>query len=302
MRICVAATPEVALPTLDALLKSGHQIVSVITRPDAPAGRGRNLTASPVSDWAVTNKIRVYKPNNPQEIASLVSECDLVLTIGFGVILPAEILTIPEFGFLNLHFSLLPRWRGAAPVQRAIEAGDEITGVTVFKLDAGMDTGPIYYAVEHEIKPDINSKDLLQELADLGVKAVFKAFDLIEAGQVPKPQVNEGATIAKKLNSEEAQIDWSQNSKAITNKVRAFNPNPGAWSNFRGEKVKIDEAKSNGARIEPGVLIYQEKKVLVGSGDCSVELVKVKPAGKNSMSAQSWINGLHLATNERFDG
>ena len=301
MRICIAATPSVAVPTLDALLASGHQIVSVITRPDAPAGRGRNLKSSAVSDWASLNKVQLHKPESSDEIFLLVAQCDLVLTIGFGVLLPETVLNIPKFGFINLHFSLLPRWRGAAPVQRALEAGDSTTGVTVFKLDAGMDTGPIYTSLPFDISPTTNTADLLENLASLGVQAVLDAISLIESGQSPKVQSSEDATRAYKLTSEEAQIDWSQGSLAIVNKVRAFYPNPGAWSIFRGIKIKIDAAIVNESILKPGEIALQDKAVLVGTGDGAIELLTIKPAGKSAMSAGAWANGQHLLSDEKFE-
>ena len=301
MRICIAATPSVAVPTLDALLASGHQIVSVITRPDAPAGRGRNLKSSAVSDWASLNKVQLHKPESSDEIFLLVAQCDLVLTIGFGVLLPETVLNIPKFGFINLHFSLLPRWRGAAPVQRALEAGDSTTGVTVFKLDAGMDTGPIYTSLPFDISPTTNTADLLENLASLGVQAVLDAISLIESGQSPKVQSSEEATRAYKLTSEEAQIDWSQGSLAIVNKVRAFYPNPGAWSIFRGIKIKIDAAIVNESILKPGEIALQDKAVLVGTGDGTIELLMIKPAGKSAMSAGAWANGQHLLSDEKFE-
>lgn len=301
MRICIAATPSVAVPTLDALLASGHQIVSVITRPDAPAGRGRNLKSSAVSDWASLNKVQLHKPESSDEISLLVAQCDLVVTIGFGVLLPEIVLNIPKFGFINLHFSLLPRWRGAAPVQRALEAGDSTTGVTVFKLDAGMDTGPIYTSLPFDISPTTNTADLLKNLASLGVQAVLDAISLIESGQSPKVQSSEDATRAYKLTSEEAQIDWSQGSLAIVNKVRAFYPNPGAWSIFRGIKIKIDAAIVNESILKPGEIALQDKAVLVGTGDGTIELLTIKPAGKSAMSAEAWANGQHLLSHEKFE-
>lgn len=301
MRICIAATPSVAVPTLDALLASGHQIVSVITRPDAPAGRGRNLKSSAVSDWASLNKVQLHKPESSDEISLLVAQCDLVVTIGFGVLLPETVLDIPKFGFINLHFSLLPRWRGAAPVQRALEAGDSTTGVTVFKLDAGMDTGPIYTSLPFDISPTTNTADLLKNLASLGVQAVLDAISLIESGQSPKVQSSEDATRAYKLTSEEAQIDWSQGSLAIVNKVRAFYPNPGAWSIFRGIKIKIDAAIVNESILKPGEIALQDKAVLVGTGDGTIELLTIKPAGKSAMSAGAWANGQHLLSHEKFE-
>ena len=301
MRICIAATPSVALPTLDALLKSKHEIISVITRPDAPAGRGRALRASVVSDWAIANSVEVHKPNTTDEIASLVVHCDLVVTIGFGVLLPEAILNVPKNGFINLHFSLLPRWRGAAPVQRALEAGDTSTGVTVFKLDAGMDTGPVYTSVPFDISGNANSSELLDQLSKLGVTAVIDAISAIENGQAPRAQSLEGATKANKLSSQEAQIDWSKSSAVVLNKVRAFNPNPGAWSVFRGIKIKVQSGISSDAVLKPGEISVQEKKVLVGTGDGAVELLRVKPSGKSEMSAHSWVNGQHLGPDERFE-
>jgi methionyl-tRNA formyltransferase len=301
VRICIAATPRVAVPTLDALFESGHQIISVITRPDAPAGRGRNLKSSAVSDWANSNKVQLHKPESIEEISILVAQCDLVITIGFGLLLPEKVLNIPKFGFINLHFSLLPRWRGAAPVQRALEAGDHTTGVTVFKLDAGMDTGPIYTSLPFNISPTTNTPDLLENLASLGVQAVLDTISLIESGQSPKIQSKEGATRANKLTSEEAQIDWSKGSLAIVNKVRAFYPNPGAWSTFREVKIKIDAATINESILKPGEVALQGKTVLVGTGDGAIELLTVKPAGKSSMSAGAWANGQHLLSNEKFE-
>ena len=301
MRICIAATPSVAVPTLDALLASGHQIISVITRPDAPAGRGRGLKSSAVSDWATSKGVELHKPESKDEISLLVAQCDLVVTIGFGVLLPGKVLNIPKFGFINLHFSLLPRWRGAAPVQRALEAGDATTGVTVFKLDEGMDTGPIYTSLPFDISATINTPDLLENLAQLGVQAVLDAISLIEGGDNPKVQSSEGATRANKLTSEEAQIDWSQGSLAIVDKVRAFYPNPGAWSIFRQVKIKIDSATVSESILKPGEITLQGKRVLVGTGSGAIELITVKAAGKSAMAAGAWANGQHLLTNEKFE-
>jgi len=301
VRICIAATPSVAVPTLDVLFESEHQIISVITRPDALAGRGRGLKSSAVSDWATSKGVALHKPQSNDEISLQVSQCDLVITIGFGVLLPEAILKIPKFGFINLHFSLLPRWRGAAPVQRALEAGDHTTGVTVFKLDAGMDTGPIYTSLPLDISSTTNTPDLLENLASLGVQAVLDAISMIESGQSPKIQSHKGATRANKLTSEEAQIDWSKDSLAIVNKVRAFYPNPGAWSIFREVKIKIDAATINESILKPGEIALHGKAVLVGTGSGAIELITVKAAGKSSMSAGAWANGQHLHGNEKFE-
>ena len=301
MRICIAATPSVAIPTLEALLASDHEIVSVITRPDAPAGRGRGLKSSTVSDWASANGIKLHKPESIEEISLLVAASDLVITIGFGVLLPESTLNIPKHGFINLHFSLLPRWRGAAPVQRALEAGDSITGVTVFQLDAGMDTGPIYTSLPFDIEPSVNTSELLSDLASLGVQAVLNAISQIENGESPKVQSSDGATRANKLSTEEAQIDWSKNSLEIVNKIRAFYPNPGAWSTFRAMKIKIESAKVSELILKPGLIELQGRSVLVGTGNGAIELLNVKAAGKSAMSAQDWANGQHLLADEKFE-
>jgi len=301
VRICIAATPSVAIPTLEALLASDHEIVSVISRPDAPAGRGRGLKSSAVSDWASANGIELHKPESIDEISLLVAESDLVITIGFGVLLPETTLNIPKHGFINLHFSLLPRWRGAAPVQRALEAGDTVTGVTVFKLDAGMDTGPIYTASTVNIDRMINTPELLADLSSIGVQAILDAIALIDKGESPKVQSNDGATRANKLSTEEAQINWSEDSLAIVNKIRAFYPNPGAWSTFREAKIKIDAARVGESTLDPGEITLQGRSVLVGTGNGAIELLNLKPAGKSAMSAQDWANGQHLRANEKFE-
>ena len=217
------------------------------------------------------------------------------------MLLPEAVLNIPKYGFINLHFSLLPRWRGAAPVQRALEAGDRTTGVTVFKLDAGMDTGPIYTSSTYDVNPTINTQELLTELSSLGVNTVLDAISLIEKGVTPQDQSSEGATRASKLSSEEAQIDWGQDSLAIVNKIRAFYPNPGAWSNFRTVKIKIESAKVSESSLKPGEIAPQGRSVLVGTGNGAIELVTVKAAGKSAMSAQDWANGQHLLTGEKFE-
>jgi methionyl-tRNA formyltransferase len=259
------------------------------------------LKSSAVSDWASANGIKLHKPESIEEISLLVAASDLVITIGFGVLLPETTLNIPKHGFINLHFSLLPRWRGAAPVQRALEAGDSITGVTVFQLDAGMDTGPIYTSLPFDIEPTVNTSELLLDLSSLGVQAVISAISQIENGDSPKVQSSDGARRANKLSTEEAQINWSKNSLEIVNKIRAFYPNPGAWSTFRAMKIKIESAKVSELILKPGVIALQGRSVVVGTGNGAIELLSVKAAGKSAMSAQDWANGQHLLPNEKFE-
>ena len=294
MRIAVAATPEVAIPTLDALLASKHDLLCVITRPDAPAGRGRALQSTPVANWAETNNVQLFKPETSQSLGELIKDLDLVVTIGYGLLLPIEILETPKHGFINLHFSLLPRWRGAAPVQRAIEAGDNVTGVTVFQLDAGMDTGPIYVSEQIPLSVSTTADQLFQSLANLGVGPVLKTLDLIERGDTPSPQEDVGATRAYKLSKEEGLIDWNSDAEVINRKINAFSPDPGAWSNFRGQVIKINRVRVSNESAEAGVLKAVAKSIFIGTATSALELLEVTPSGKAQMSATSWANGARL--------
>ena len=301
MQIAVAATPEVALPTLEALLKSEHNLVSVITQPDRPAGRGLSLKESPVAIWAKDRGISVRKLVDQEELKLAVSDIDLVITIGFGVIIKEEILNLPTHGFINLHFSLLPKWRGAAPVQRAIEAGDEVTGVTVFKLDKGMDTGPIYRQKEIAMPHKAATDSLLQNLAVVGAPVVLDAISAIEANELPVIQSVDGASRADKLSKDEARIDWQDASFNIERKIRAFYPAPGAWTTFREEALKIESADVSGEKTgQPGEILLVGKELFVSTAEGSLKILSVKPAGKASMDAISWINGARIEQNERF--
>ncbi len=298
MRIAVAATPEVAIPTLDALLASRHELVCVITKPDAPAGRGRALQATTVADWAERNNVTLYKPESSELIGELTADLDLVVTIGFGLLLPLEILEKPRYGFINLHFSLLPRWRGAAPVQRAIEAGDSVTGVTVFQLDAGMDTGPIYTSAQIPLSVSTTADQLFQSLAILGVEPVLQTLELVERGERPTAQENAGASRAYKLSKEEGRIDWSLSAEVINRKVNAFNPAPGAWSNFRGQVIKIDKVRFSDQIALAGQLKVVEKSIYIGTATAALELLEVTPSGKAKMTAASWANGARLGATD----
>mgnify|MGYP000238472034 CR=1 FL=1 len=300
MQIAVAATPEVAIPTLELLLQSSHDLVCVITQPDRPSGRGLALKETPVALWAKENGVKVYKPANQTELVSIAEKVDLVVTIGYGVIIKEEILNLPKYGFINLHFSLLPKWRGAAPVQRAIEAGDLVSGVTVFALDEGMDTGPIYTQHRFALDGDITSDELFIELAELGAEALLHSLDLIDSGVKPLPQQDHSATRALKLSKEEGRIDWSHSADVISNKVRAFTSQPGAWTNFRGSVLKIDTPIVSEMRLEPGVLLIENKKLYVGTGTTALEISYITPSGKTRMPSSEWANGARLIAGDLF--
>ena len=300
MRLGVAATPEVALPTLNWLQTSGHTLVRVISQPDKPSGRGQEMHSSPVSQWAKENSFELINPSSVAEIETALSDLDLLITIGYGRILPAATLSIPKFGCINLHFSLLPRYRGAAPVQRAIEAGEIESGVSVFALDPGMDTGPIYTSITVPIEPTMRSYELLEKLSVIGVSAVKDALIAIDNGVAPVPQTGQ-ASIAAKITREEAALDWKVSSKTLHNKIRAFYPQPQAWTNFRGQPLKISSVKVSDSDInlEPGELRVVGSECLIGTGDACLVLEKLTPAGKKEMSALDWSRGARFESSER---
>lgn len=301
MKIAVAASPAVALPTLEYLLASEHDLALIISRPDSPTGRGRELTPTAVSAWAKVHGIELYQPNKSTDFDSRLKDFDLVITIGFGLLLPEIILEQPRFGFINLHFSLLPKLRGAAPAQRAIIEGLSETGVTVFKLDAGMDTGPIYVQTRHLITPGLTAGELLSELALLGPAAIAQTLSAIESGNAPVTQDHTKSSLAPKLTKAEAQIDWSEPAAKIVNKILGFAPNPGATARFRGEILRITNAKISQVTLPVGEIRVEAGLVLVGTSAQAVQLVEVTPAGKKSMPATAWANGARLTAGELIE-
>lgn len=301
MKIAVAASPEVAIPTLEYLLASEHELSLIISRPDSQVGRGRELTPTAVSTWAAANGIELYCPNKAADFDERLKNFDLVITIGYGVLLPDYILVQPKHGFINLHFSLLPKFRGAAPAQRAIIQGLTETGITIFQLDEGMDTGPIYLQRKHSINPNTTAGDLLNELAQLGPSVIGETLHAIENGIKPVPQDHSLATSAAKLTKSEAQIDWSENAENIVNKILGFAPNPGATAKFRGEVLRITKAQIGEESLPLGEISLLGGSVLVGTSTSAVELLEVTPAGKKPMSAAAWANGARFIAGETIE-
>ena len=291
MKLVIAATPNVAIPTIKELIKS-HQ-VTVVTQPDRPAGRGKQLRQSEVA-FAFEGAL---KPETEAELAAILKESDLLITIGYGRILKQSTLSIPKFGGINLHFSLLPRWRGAAPVQRAIEAGDKVTGVSVFQMDEGMDTGSIWVQREFPIPYGFSSPELFDSLAKLGVEAIQESLKLIESGRSPVPQIGE-VSVAKKIAKEECVINWNLDTDSIVRKVKAFAFNPGVTTSIRGQQIKVADVRAGITKLQPGEV---SKSGEVGTVDGSVQLLTVVPAGKRAMSASDWLNGFKPQPGERFE-
>jgi methionyl-tRNA formyltransferase len=300
MLIGVAATPDVAIPTLNWLLQSEHEIALIITQPDRPSGRGRLLQESIVGQWAQSQGIALIKPEKPQELIGKIEELDLVLTIGYGVLLPESILSLPRHGFLNLHFSLLPAYRGAAPAQRALHNGELVTGVSVFQLDKGMDTGPIFTQESIAIDSAWRSFELLQHLSDLGPEVVRRAFEMIQDGKTPSDQIGT-PSLAPKITKSEAKIDFTQDADHISNAIRAFTYEPGAWTVWRDEPFKIcSTAFTDVKNATPGEIFVIEKSVFVATGSKALEILRVIPAGKKEMDAIDWARGARLNGGEIF--
>jgi methionyl-tRNA formyltransferase len=311
MRLVFAGTPAVAVPALDAIAGSRHDLVAVLTRPDAPAGRGRRLVRSPVAAWADERGIEVLTPQRPREpeflerLAHLAPDC--VPVVAYGALVPPAALAIPRYGWVNLHFSLLPAWRGAAPVQYAVLHGDEVTGASVFQLEAGLDTGPVFGTLTEPIRPADTSGDLLDRLAVSGAGLLAEVLDGIEAQTLaPVAQPTDGVSLAPKLTVEDAEVRWADPSFAVDRRVRAGTPAPGAWSTFRGERVKlgplapVGEADVPGAPLHPGQIEVQRSRVLVGTGSGPVALGEVRAAGKRPMPAVDWARGVRPEQGERL--
>ncbi|MFC9222429.1 methionyl-tRNA formyltransferase [Streptomyces hygroscopicus] len=308
MRLVFAGTPEVALPALDALIASErHEVVAVVTRPDAPAGRGRRMVASPVAERAEEAGIEVLKPARPRDpeflarLGEIAPDCCPV--VAYGALLPKAALDIPAHGWVNLHFSLLPAWRGAAPVQHAVLAGDEMTGASTFQIEEGLDSGPVFGVVTEEVRATDTSGDLLTRLAFAGAGLLEATMDGIENGTLrPVPQPAEGVSLAPKITVEDAEIDWTAPALRVDRLVRACTPAPGAWTTFRGERLKVVSARPVADRtdLEPGRPAATKKAVYVGTGSHAVELTWVRPQGKKPMPAADWARGVRIAEGERL--
>lgn len=306
MRLVFAGTPEVAVPALRAVAASRHELVGVLTRPDAPAGRGRRLVASPVAMRAEELGVPVLKPGHPREpefqeaLRALAPDCCPV--VAYGALLPQSALEIPEHGWVNLHFSVLPSWRGAAPVQHAIRAGDEVSGATTFRVVRELDAGPTFGLMTQTIRPEDTAGDLLGRLAEGGAGLLVRTLDGIEDGTLEaRAQPTEGITFAPKVLAEHAEVDWTEPAIGVDRRIRSCTPSPGAWSEFRGERIKLGPVLPvSGDRLRPGLLEVTRNAVLVGTSTGPVQLGRVKAPGKREMAAADWARGVRLQSGARF--
>lgn len=307
MRVVFAGTPRVAVPSLHALLASPHDVVAAITRPDAAAGRGRREIASPIARAAAEAGVEVLKPRRPseQEFQQRLRDLapDVVAIVAYGALVPPSALEIPKQGWINLHFSLLPAWRGAAPVQHAILHGDDITGATTFVLEEGLDTGPVLGVLTEEIRPRDTAGDLLERLSTAGAGLLVASVDGMASGELRAvPQPVEGVSFAPKLNPPDARVDWTAPAMRVDRVVRACTPAPGAWTTFRGRRVKLGPVlPMSEASLAPGEIAPARDAVAVGTATTPVALDHVQPEGKPMMPALDWVRGARLGAGERFE-
>jgi methionyl-tRNA formyltransferase len=307
VKIVFGGTPDVAIPSLDALADSRHELLAVVSRPDAPSGRGKKLTASSVAQRAVDLGIEVLKPHRPrdEEFVNRLSELapDCCPVVAYGALLPQSVLDIPRHGWINLHFSLLPAWRGAAPVQHAILAGDQVTGATTFRIVLELDAGPIFATVTEHIRPNDTAGDLLHRLSLSGARLLVDTLDGIEDGTLtatPQPETDAQVSYASKINVEDARIGWTQPAEVVDRLVRACAPAPGAWTTFRGERFKINSARISDSVLPPGRLEISKRSVRVGTASQAVELDEVQAQGKRPMPAADWARGVTFEPEPRL--
>lgn len=309
MRLVLAGTPVTAVPSLRALLASRHEVVAVVTRPDARSGRGRTLAPSPVKEVALEHGLEVLAPAGPREpdfqtrLREIAPDCCPV--VAYGALLTGDLLGIPRHGWVNLHFSLLPAWRGAAPVQRAIIAGDDVTGASTFRIEEGLDTGPVFGVMTEAVRADDTTGSLLDRLAHGGAELLVRTMDGIEDGTlVPQPQPCDGVSLAAKLTTEDARINWGSASFVIDRLVRGCTPAPGAWTTFRGDRLGLGPVRAVDppAALAPGELLVTKRTVTVATADGAVELGEVRPQGKKPMAAADWARGVRIEAGERLGG
>ena len=296
MRVLFAGTPAVAVPSLDALVEAGFDIVAVLTRPDAPLGRKRILTPSPVAARAAELGISIIHAAKvdaavTEQIAAAAP--DVAAIVAYGGLIPRPALDIPRHGWINLHFSLLPAWRGAAPVQRSLIAGDDVTGAVTFLLEEGLDTGPVFGTLTEAVRPDDTAGALLERLSHSGAVLLTQTLSAVDAGKAAAVPQHGDVSLAPKLTLDDGRLDWQQPALAIGRRARGVTPEPGAWTTLDGQRVKLEPVilRPSGAALKPGHLALDGKSVLVGTGSHPVELTRVQPSGKKMMTAADWARG-----------
>ena len=297
-------TPEFSVPVLSELIAAGHDIAAVYTRAPQPSGRGHKLRKSPVDDFASAHNLMVRTPKNfrsdeeRQSFAAL--DLDVAIVVAYGLLLPEAVLNAPKFGCLNLHASLLPRWRGAAPIQRAIMAGDRVTGVQVMQMEKGLDTGAILLSEVVAIAPDDTAGTLHDKLSPVAAQLAPRALAALERGALtPTPQSEEGVIYAEKITSQDARIDWTKPAHDVDCHIRGLSPFPGAWCEIEGVRVKVHLSRAVKGDGEPGVILHADNRIIVACKTGAVELVSLQRAGKSRQSAEEFLRGFPLTSGQK---
>jgi methionyl-tRNA formyltransferase len=295
MKILVASSSPLAKDLLSHINNSEHQLLGGISSPDRASGRGQSVSSNDFASYCQEIGVTCYKPSTNEELADILqkAQVELVITLAYGRLIKTNELQIPKHGWLNVHFSLLPRWRGAAPVQRAISAGDEQSGVTVFKLEQGLDTGPIYSTLSYPLNDRSRSDEVLKDLSSLCIQPVNQALIMIAAGEPATTQESEGVRLAPKILKSEGRIDWNRDSKMLDRQIRAFQPWPGAYTSLNGTRIEIIEARVSDADGAAGEVI-SINPLLVGTGSGSLEIIRVKPENRREMSSSDWLRGARI--------
>ena len=316
MRIIFAGTPEFAVVPLNALIEH-HQVIAVFTQPNRRAGRGKKLSASPVKQLAIQKELPIFQPTSLHDQVELIQslQADLMVVVAYGMILPEPILEIPVYGCINIHASLLPRWRGAAPIQRSIEACDKTTGVSIMQMGVGLDTGPVYATFSTAIEPNDTSQSLHHKLAELGAQGIIETLDKIQTAienhttYLPAAQDEEGACYAKKISKSEAQLDWTESANQIQARIRAFNPWPICQSNHQGfckqaTRIRIHQASLAaypGSLVEAGVIVgIEDDGVIVACGKGHIRLEVLQRDGSKPLTSKLFCNGYSLKIGDHF--
>ena len=298
MTIFFASSSSVGIPIARELLKE-KLVDGFISNPDKPAGRNREIQPNLFAIWAETTNLKVHKPTNNLELKTIIENSDLILTCSYGLLINADLLSIPKLGWLNVHFSLLPKYRGAAPVQRAIQNGDSETGYSVFRMEEGLDTGNILYQEKFPIPPEIKASELLEKLSFSAASKITQLLSM-KSTWTFKKQIGD-VSLAPKIRKEENRINWSASAKSIFNNFRALDFNGGTHTFFRDEKIDILEMSMSDFKLEGGKLMVQGDRLFVGAGTGSLEVTKIRPAGKKIMSVKDWLNGARITPGEKFE-
>jgi len=297
LKVVIASSSYVSKPLISLLSSSReHELIGLITNPDKATGRGMNIVPNELASWGMSNGINVLKPEGRDNLKDLIKTLnpEIVITIAYGQIIPEDFLNLPKYGWINVHFSSLPRWRGAAPVQWAILSADKETGVTIFQLDKGMDTGPVYLSESVSIERDETTEMLLTRLSNIGADLAIQSLSKIQTGIKPVAQLNSGVTLAPKITKNDGKIDWHENTDEIFNRYRALAGNPGIWTLLGELRLKIDslEISNRVEKISPAEVLISDEHLLVGANNGVIEIKTLTPAGRSQMSAAEFIRGL----------